>query len=106
MCRMSSTSPTINRTDAAEIIMIDSAVFGTKTTYIDTVAANIAIPPSIAVGRVCHRSGLGFATKLYRRARYRTRYVNNAPVTRLAAAVKYGLLKRSIEVSIRLSCLS
>src|SRR5678815_2217839 len=47
----------------------DRVVCGTKNWMLRITASHIAAPPSIAVGALCQRSVLGFATNPKRRAK-------------------------------------
>src|SRR5688572_28270396 len=92
MLRMSSSSPTMNKKDAAAMTMNDSKVCGTKIAYITTVVTKMAIPPSIAVGFLCQRSDFGPATNPYFLARARTIAVRTAEITMLSTPANMAVV--------------
>ena len=80
-----------NKNVAAVMTVRDSNVFGANAIYKETVAKNIATPPNIAVGLLCQRSALGFATKLKRRANARTPKVRMIVTNKLNVINAIGL---------------
>ena len=91
---MSSTNPTRKSSVLPPNMISDVRVIGTKRTNEPSVARNIAAPPSIAVGRLCHRSDFGRATKSYFQANRRTANVITSPSMKLTATTTYGSLAK------------
>src|SRR5690348_17237705 len=75
MWNRSSTRPTRNRNVLASRIHLPYVPYSENTLEMMITESQIAAPPSIAVGFLCHRSVLGTAMKPKRRANARTKGV-------------------------------
>src|SRR5258705_6731050 len=102
--KTSSTNPSANRKELEPITTQLCVESGTNKSDVPTTDPKIAMPPSIAVGFLCHRSAVGLATAPQRLASKRTKGVSASEKAKAAMTVITSVeLKDILRLTTRLT---